>query len=183
MCLALDGLATISVVDKFGRRRLMSFSTACVVLTQAAVAGLSSDLTTRSHLLLLHGHVHTLPHRYVHNPIHVPHRNRSARYLSIRHTSLPRAARRQAGFFNFMKLPKSKPVAFASIALHGDKNIVFAATSAASWCGVLFVLSGDYRRGGRWKKSMRFSCSPSRFLSRSMRVAKTLPVGWMLDYD
>lgn len=80
-----------------------------------AVAGLSSDLTTRSHLFLLHGHVHTLPHRYVHNPIHVPHRNRSARYLGIRHTRLPRAARRQAGFFNFMKLPKSTPVAFASI--------------------------------------------------------------------
>lgn len=77
MCLALNGLTTVFVI---GRRRLMFFSTACMVLAQAAVAGLSSDLTTFAvgcaAIVLLHGHVHSIS-RHVHDPIHVRRRSRS----------------------------------------------------------------------------------------------------------
>ncbi|KAL2807752.1 general substrate transporter [Aspergillus granulosus] len=46
--LALGGLVAIFTVDRFGRRKLMLFSTACMVLAQGAVGGLSSDLTNIS---------------------------------------------------------------------------------------------------------------------------------------
>ncbi|KAL5341368.1 general substrate transporter [Aspergillus crustosus] len=169
--LALGGLAAIFTVDRFGRRRLMLFSTACMVLAQAAVAGLSSNLSNvaadRAAIFFYFFAMLTLPVGMFIIPFMY---GAEIAPLGIRHKVTAMGAA-TSWLFNFM-VAEVTPIAFANIGWR--YNIVYSATSAAG-CLVIYLFYPETR--GRSLEEIDEIFLQSKNAFDPVRVAKTLPMG------
>lgn len=134
--LALGGLTAIFLVDRLGRRKLMLFSTGGMVLCQAAVAGLSSNLSNPASgkaalffyflaLYILPIGMFIIPFMYA----------SEIAPLGIRHQIAGMAAA-SSWFFNFM-VAEVTPVAIDAI--QWRYYVVFAACSAAGCVAIYFL--------------------------------------------
>ncbi|EXJ86467.1 hypothetical protein A1O3_03418 [Capronia epimyces CBS 606.96] len=169
--LALGGLTAIFTVERFGRRRLMIFSTACICVAQAAVAGLSSDLqnvgSARAAIFFYFLAMYTLPIGMFIIPFMY---GAEVAPLGIRHKVTAMGAA-TSWLFNFM-VAEVTPVAFTNI--QWRYNIVYAATSAAG-CLVIYLFYPETR--GRTLEEIDEIFLQSKSPFDPVRVARILPVG------
>ncbi len=169
--LALGGLTAMFTVEKFGRRRLMIFSTASLCVCQAAVAGLSSDLQNlssgRAAIFFYFLAMYTLPIGMFIIPFMY---GAEVAPLGIRHKVTAMGAA-SSWLFNFM-VAEVTPVAFANI--HWRYNIVYAATSAA---GVVVIYLFYPETRGRSLEEIDEIFIQSTSILDPVRVANRLPVG------
>jgi MFS family permease len=169
--LALGGLVAIFTVDRFGRRKLMLFSTACMVLAQGAVGGLSSDLTNmssdRAVIFFYFFAQFTLPIGMFIIPFMY---GAEIAPLGIRHKVTAMGAA-TSWLFNFM-VAEVTPIAFANIGWR--YHIVYSATSAAG-CIVIYLFYPETR--GRSLEEIDEVFLQSKTVSDPVRVAQRLPVG------
>lgn len=169
--LALGGLTAIFLVERLGRRKLMMFSTGSMVLAQAAVAGLSSDLTNKSAgraaIFFYFWAMYTLPIGMFSIPFMY---GAEIAPLGIRHKVTAMGAA-TSWFFNFM-VAEVTPVAFTNI--KWKYNIVYAATSAA---GVVVIYLFYPETRGRSLEEIDEIFLASKSIFDPVRVAKKLPMG------
>ncbi|KAL3443322.1 general substrate transporter [Aspergillus insuetus] len=169
--LAVGGLVAIFTVDRFGRRKLMLFSTACMVLAQGAVGGLSSDLTNmssnRAVIFFYFFAQFTLPIGMFIIPFMY---GAEIAPLGIRHKVTAMGAA-TSWLFNFM-VAEVTPIAFANIGWR--YHIVYSVTSAAG-CIVIYLFYPETR--GRSLEEIDEIFLQSKTVLDPVRVAKRLPVG------
>ena len=172
IALALGGLTAIFMVDRYGRRRLMLFSTGCMILAQAAVAGLTSDLSNvaagRAAVFLYFFAMYTLPIGMFIIPFLY---SSEIAPLGIRHI-IAAACAASSWLFNFM-VAKVTPVAFPNI--HWRYNIVYTATSAAG-CVIIYLFYPETR--GRTLEEIDAIFLRSKSVFDPVRIAKRLPIGF-----
>lgn len=137
--LALGGLAAVFTVDRVGRRRLMLFSTASMVLAQSAVAGLSSNLANpsagRVAVFFYFWAMFTLPIGMFITPFMY---GAEIAPLGIRDKVTAMGAA-TSWLFNFM-VAEVTPIAFDTIAWR--YNLVYAATSVVG-CIAIYLFFPD----------------------------------------
>lgn len=171
MALALGGLTAIFVVDKFGRRPLMMFSLGCMVVEQAAVAGLTSNLgnlaASRAAVFFYFMADYTLTIGMFIIPFMY---GAEIAPLDIRHQVTAMGAM-SSWLFNFM-VAEVSPIAFSNI--KWKYNIVYAATSAAGVV-VIFLFYPETR--GRSLEEIDQIFIQSKSIFDPVRVAKKLPMG------
>lgn len=169
--LALGGLTAIFLVERIGRRKLMMFSAGCMVVAQAAVAGLSSDLTSKSSgraaIFFYFFAMYTLPIGLFTIPFMY---GAEIAPLGIRHKVTAMGAA-TSWFFNFM-VAEVTPVAFTNIKWR--YNIVYAVTSAAGVV-VIFLFYPETR--GRSLEEIDEIFLASKSIFDPVRVARKLPIG------
>ncbi|KAJ5579987.1 uncharacterized protein N7459_005972 [Penicillium hispanicum] len=171
IALALGGLTAVFVVDRFGRRPLMMFSLASMVVGQAAVAGLTSNLSNHSAgkaaIFFYFWADYTLTIGMFMIPFMY---GAEVAPPNIRHKITALGAT-SSWLFNFM-VAEVTPVAFANIKWR--YNIVYAATSAAG-CVCIFLFYPETR--GRSLEEIDEIFLQSKSIFDPPRVAKRLPVG------
>ncbi|KAI1615169.1 general substrate transporter [Exophiala viscosa] len=175
--LALGGLTAIFLVERVGRRRLMLFSTGCMCLAQAAVAGLSSDLQNpnagRAAIFFYFFALYTLPIGMFVIPFMY---GAEIAPLGIRHKVTAMGAA-TSWLFNFM-VAEVTLTAFENIAWR--YNIVYACTSAA---GVLVIYLFYPETRGRSLEEIDEIFLASKSIFDPVRVAKQLPMGGTIILD
>lgn len=171
MTLVLGGLTAMLVVDLFGRRPLMILSMASMVVTQAAVSGLTSDLSNvaagKAAVFFYFFTEYILPVGMFMTPFMY---SSEIAPLGIRHIVAATCAA-SSWLFNFM-VAEVTPVAFANI--KWKYNIVYAATSAAG-CIVIYLFYPE--TGGRTLEEIDEIFLRSNSIFDPVRVARELPVG------
>ncbi|KAJ5647054.1 hypothetical protein N7490_003426 [Penicillium lividum] len=172
MALALGALTAIFLVDRVGRRPLMIFSTGSMLVAQAAVAGLTSDLSKPANgkaavffyffaMYFLPIGMFIIPFMY----------GSEIAPLSIRHI-VAAATAMSSWLFNFM-VAEVTPVARNNIGWKYD--IVYAATSAAG-CVLIYLFYPETR--GRSLEEIDEIFRQSKSIWDPVRVAKKLPIGF-----
>ena len=171
VALTLGGVTAIFMVERFGRRKLMLFSTGCMVLAQAAVAGLTSDLKSKASgeaaVFFYFLGMYTLPIGMFILPFMY---GAEVAPLGIRHKVTAMGAA-TSWLFNFM-VAEVTPTAFASI--KWKYNIVYAATSAA---GIIVIYLFYPETRGRCLEEIDEIFLASKSIFDPVRVAKRLPFG------
>ncbi|KAJ5741702.1 hypothetical protein N7533_011111 [Penicillium manginii] len=171
MALALGGLTAVFVVDRFGRRPLMMFSLAAMVVEQAAVAGLTSNLgnaaASRAAVFFYFMADYTLTIGMFIIPFMY---GAEIAPLDIRHQVTAMGAM-SSWLFNFM-VAEVSPIAFSSI--KWKYNIVYAVTSAVGVV-VIFLFYPETR--GRSLEEIDQIFIRSKSIFDPVRVAKKLPMG------
>lgn len=171
MVLALGGLTAVFVVDRFGRRPLMMFSLGAMVIEQAAVAGLTSNLgnaaASRAAVFFYFMADYTLTIGMFIIPFMY---GAEIAPLDIRHQVTAMGAM-SSWLFNFM-VAEVSPIAFSSI--KWKYNIVYAATSAVGVV-VIFLFYPETR--GRSLEEIDQIFVQSKSIFDPVRLAKNLPMG------
>ncbi|KAJ5643313.1 uncharacterized protein N7484_005820 [Penicillium longicatenatum] len=172
MALALGALTAIFLVDRVGRRPMMLFSTGSMVIAQAAVAGLTSNLsnpaTGKAAVFFYFFAMYFLPIGMFIMPFMY---GSEIAPLSIRHI-LAAATAVSSWLFNFM-VAEVTPVARDNIGWKYD--IVYAATSTAG-CVLIYLFYPETR--GRSLEEIDEIFRQSKSIWDPVRVAKKLPVGF-----
>ncbi|KAJ5923679.1 hypothetical protein N7454_008924 [Penicillium verhagenii] len=172
MALALGALTAIFLVDRVGRRPMMLFSTGSMVVAQAAVAGLTSDLsnpaTGKAAVFFYFFAMYCLPIGMFIMPFMY---GSEIAPLSIRHI-VAAATAVSSWLFNFM-VAEVTPVARDSIGWKYD--IVYAVTSTAS-CALIYFFYPETR--GRSLEEIDEIFRQSKSIWDPVRVAKKLPIGF-----
>lgn len=170
--LAFGGLTAIFLIERFGRRKLMFFSTFSMVVCQAAVCGLSSNLKNpaagKAALFFYFAALYLLPIGMFIVPFMYA---SEIAPLGIRHKVAGLAAA-TSWFFNFM-IAEVTPVAIASIAW--KYYIVFTVCSATA-CVAIYFLYPETQ--GRSLEEIDAIFLQSNSIFDTVRVAKTLPKGF-----
>lgn len=171
IALALGGLTAVFVVDRFGRRPLMLFSLGCMVIEQAAVAGLTSNLgnlaASRAAVFFYFMADYTLTIGMFIIPFMY---GAEIAPLDIRHKVTAMGAM-SSWLFNFM-VAEVSPIAFSNIKWR--YNVVYAATSAAG-VAVIYLFYPETR--GRSLEEIDQIFIQSKSIFDPVRVAKKLPMG------
>ncbi|OQE17304.1 hypothetical protein PENSTE_c021G10100 [Penicillium steckii] len=171
IALALGGLTAVFVVDRFGRRPLMMFSLGAMVIEQAAVAGLTSDLgnlaASRAAVFFYFIANYTLTIGMFIIPFMY---GAEIAPLDIRHQITAMGAM-SSWLFNFM-VAEVSPIAFSNI--KWKYNIVYAATSTA---GVIVIFLFYPETRGRSLEEIDQIFIQSKSVFDPVRVAKKLPMG------
>ena len=171
LCLFLGALTAIFFIDRVGRRRLMLFSTGCLAVAQAAVAGLSSDLESSSAakaaIFFYFFAEYTLPIGLFSLPFMY---GAEVAPLGIRHKVTAMSAA-TGWLFNFM-VAEVSPTAFANISWR--YNIVYAATSVAGLLAIYFFFP---ETKGRSLEEIDEIFILSKTPFDPVRVARELPIG------
>ncbi|KAJ5287295.1 hypothetical protein N7478_002981 [Penicillium angulare] len=171
IALALGGLTAIFLVDRVGRRPMMIFSLASMVIAQSAVAGLTSHMTAstgKGAVFFYFFAEYFLPIGMFIMPFMY---GSEIAPLSIRHIVASTTAV-SSWLFNFM-VAEVTLVAFDNI---GWKyNIVYAVTSAAG-CVVIYLFYPETR--GRSLEEIDEIFLQSKSIFDPVRVAKKLPIGF-----
>ncbi|KAJ5720546.1 uncharacterized protein N7483_008480 [Penicillium malachiteum] len=172
VALALGALTAIFLVDRVGRRPLMLFSTGSMVLAQAAVSGLTSDLSKQANgkaaVFFYFFAMYCLPIGMFIMPFMY---GSEIAPLSIRHIVAATTAI-SSWLFNFM-VAEVTPIARDNIGWKYD--IVYAATSAAG-CVVIYLFYPETR--GRTLEEIDEIFIQSNSIFDPVRVAKKLPMGY-----
>lgn len=174
VALALGALTAIFLVDRVGRRPMMIFSTGSMVLAQAAVAGLTSNLTNvangKAAVFFYFLAMYCLPIGMFIMPFMY---GAEIAPLSIRHI-ISATTSISSWLFNFM-VAEVTLVAFDNIGYR--YNIVYAVTSAAG-CVVIYLFFPETR--GRSLEEIDEIFIRSKTIFDPVRVAKKLPIGFDL---
>ncbi|KFY39925.1 hypothetical protein V494_03759 [Pseudogymnoascus sp. VKM F-4513 (FW-928)] len=170
--LAMGGIAAIFLIERFGRRKLMFFSTFSMVVCQGAVCGLSSNLSNpvaaKATLFFYFAAMFSLPIGMFIVPFMYA---SEIAPLGIRHKVAGLAAA-TSWFFNFM-VAEVTPVAINSIAW--KYYIVFTVCSAAG-CIVIYFFYPETQGLSLEEIDDIFVQSESIF--DTVRVASNLPRGF-----